>query len=267
MTILVTGGTGTLGRPVAQRLHAAGHEVRVLSRRARPAGDSFPYRSVAVDLRLGVGIDQAVADVDVVIHCATTLRGGDVEAARNLIDAARRAGSPHLVYISIVGVDRMPFGYYGSKLAVERLIEGSGLPWTILRATQFHDMIVRMWATQRWLPVTLALAGVSFQPIDVREIADRLVELAAGSPGGRVPDLGGPQVRTSSDLARAYMRATGRRRWVLPVPVPGATFAALRRGDHLAPERAVGRVTFEEFLEERFPRPARAGAGPRPQVG
>jgi uncharacterized protein YbjT (DUF2867 family) len=243
-TILVTGGTGTLGRLVAERLRADGHEVRVLSRRAQP---------YAVDLREGgAQLDTAVAGVDTVVHCASTPRGGDEQAARNLIGAARRAGVGHLIYISIVGVDRVPLGYYKSKLAVERLVEEAGLGWTVLRTTQFHDLPTQLFETLAKVPVLLLPAGISDQPIEVGEVADRLVELAAGAPAGRVADMGGPEVRTMESLARAYLKATGRRRPTVHIALPGKTFRAFREGGHLTPRLAVGKGTFEDYLERRF---------------
>ncbi|MFF4397586.1 SDR family oxidoreductase [Streptomyces sp. NPDC001480] len=243
-TILVTGGTGTLGRLVTERLRADGHEVRVLSRHAEP---------YAVDLREGgPGLDAAVAGADTVVHCASTPRGGDERAAANLIAAARSAGARHLVYISIVGVDRVPLGYYKAKLAVERLVEESGLGWTVLRTTQFHDLVVQMLEALAKPPVLLLPSGVCDQPIEVAEVAARLAELAAGAPAGRVPDMGGPEVRSFQSLARAYLKATGRRRPSVNIPVPGRTFHALREGGHLTPERAVGKGTFEEYMGRRF---------------
>ncbi|MFI2201376.1 SDR family oxidoreductase [Streptomyces sp. NPDC020192] len=243
-TILVTGGTGTLGRHVTEGLRADGHEVRVLSRHAQP---------YAVDLRAGgTGLDTALAGVETVVHCASNQRGGDEKAADHLIAAARRAGVGHLVYISIAGVDRVPFGYYQSKLAVERRIEESGLGFTILRATQFHDLVVTLLNGLAKPPVLLLPAGVPDQPVEVTEVADRLAELALGAPAGRVPDMGGPEVRSFDSLARAYLRATGRRRTVAQVPLFGRTYRAFRDGKHLAPEGAVGKVTFEEYLGRRF---------------
>ncbi|MFI1682468.1 MULTISPECIES: SDR family oxidoreductase [unclassified Streptomyces] len=241
-TILVTGGTGTLGRLVTERLRADGHEVRVLSRHTQP---------YAVDLREGTGLDAAVTGVDVIVHCATTPRGGDERAARNLIAAAGKAGVAHLVYISIVGIDRVPLGYYKSKLAVERLVEESGLGWTVLRTTQFHDLVLRIMEASAKLPVMLLPGGVSDQPIEVGEVADRLAQLAAAPPAGRVDDMGGPEVRTFPDLARAYLRASGKRRRVLPVRLAGRTYRAARAGGHLTPDRAVGKGTFEEYLAVR----------------
>jgi uncharacterized protein YbjT (DUF2867 family) len=251
--ILVTGGTGTLGREVVALLLDAGHEVRVVSRRARPAGGPAHTMSMAIDLRSGKGIDAVVAGVGAIIHCASTAGGGDVKAARNLIAAARRANVPRLVYVSIVGVDRVPLRYYRAKFEVERLIQHSGLEWAILRTTQFHDLVLRLAKASARSPVMIVPAGTSVQPIDAGEVAGRLVELATTARAGRVPDIGGPQVRSARDLARAYLRASGRHRLVLQVRLPGAAFRGYRQGDHLAPDRAVGRVTFEEFLAERIP--------------
>ncbi|MBC2905186.1 SDR family oxidoreductase [Streptomyces cupreus] len=245
-SILVTGGTGTLGRLVVERLGADGHEVRVLSRHTQP---------YAVDLREGgPGLDAAVSGVDTIVHCASSPRGGDEEAASHLIAAARRAGVGHLVYISIVGVDRVPFGYYRSKLAVEKLIENSGVGFTILRATQFHDLLVQVFGVLSKPPVMLLPAGVRDQPVDVAEVADRLVELALAAPAGRVEDMAGPEARALDSLARAYLKATGRKRRVVNVPLAGKAYRAFRAGGHLAPERAVGKGTFDEHLAVRFGR-------------
>ncbi|WP_425841936.1 SDR family oxidoreductase [Streptomyces fractus] len=242
-TILVTGGTGTLGRLVTERLREAGHEVRVLSRHSEP---------YAVDLREGgPALDRAVTGVDVIVHCATTQTGGDEKAAARLVAAARRAEVPHLVYISIVGVDEVPFPYYKAKLAVERLIEGSGLGWTVLRATQFHDLVATVLRVAAKLPVVLLPSGVSDQPIEVAEVADRLAELAVAPPAGRVEDMGGPEVLSFADLARTYLRAAGKRRRVVSVPLAGKTYRAFRAGGHLTPERRTGKVTFAEYLARR----------------
>ncbi|MEU8795092.1 NAD(P)H-binding protein [Streptomyces sp. NPDC048643] len=244
-TILVTGGTGTLGRLVCERLRADGHEVRVLSRHTQP---------YAVDLREGGGaLDAAVSGVDAIVHCASSPRGGDERAAGHLVAAARRAAVPHLLYISIVGVDAVPMGYYKAKLAVERQIEESGLGWTILRATQFHELVDQVLTGLAKPPLLLLPAGASDQPIEVGEVADRLAGLAAGAPAGRVADMGGPEVRTFRSLAAAHLRATGKRRPVVDVRLWGSTYRAFRDGHHLTPEHAVGKGTFEDFLKKRYP--------------
>lgn len=249
-TILVTGGTGTLGRHVVWRLLEDEHEVRVLSRHTRPPSDRTPTEWVRGDLRSGRGLREALAGVDAVVHCATTRGRGDVAATRRLVEAARDVGRPHLVYVSIVGIDRLPgFFYYAAKLACERLVEESGLPWTTLRATQFHELVVQLVRAQRWLPVTATLGGgVRLQPVAAREVGERLGRLAVGEPAGRVPDMGGPEIRPVVELTRRARQAAGRRRPVVPVRLPGRTFRAVREGALLAPDHADGTITFEDFL-------------------
>ncbi|HEY3467953.1 MAG TPA: SDR family oxidoreductase [Amycolatopsis sp.] len=239
--ILVTGGTGQLGSAVVARLRAAGEEVRVLSRRAGPD-------VVRGDLRTGRGVDNAVAGVDAIVHCATDFLH-ETALARTLVEAARWAGAPHLVYVSIVGVDRVPLGYYRAKHETERLIAASGLPVTIQRATQFHGLVRRLLASATRLPV-VPVPRMSFQPVDVRDVAARLTDLALDDPAGRVPDFGGPEILTAAELAQAVGEASGRVRRIVPLTVPGETFRAYADGGHLAPEHREGRITFREYLSD-----------------
>ncbi|MFD7594273.1 SDR family oxidoreductase [Kitasatospora sp. NPDC059812] len=248
--VLVTGATGVLGREVVRLLVARGVAVRGLSRRVRSGGAGVEW--VVGDLVTGEGIAGAVAGVEVVVDCATTVGRKDVAAVRTLVAEAGRAGVRHLLYVSIVGVDRVPIPYYRAKLACERVVRESGLGWTVLRATQFHDLLLRIFDVSARLPVFPVLGGASVQPVDVREVAARVAELVGEGPAGYAPEVGGPRVRPYRELAEAYLRASGRRRVLLPVRVPGASGRALRAGGNLAPERAVGRGTFEEVLAERF---------------
>jgi uncharacterized protein YbjT (DUF2867 family) len=130
-------------------------------------------------------------------------------------------------------------------------VAGSGVPFTTLRATQFHDLILGVAQQMAKLPVVPAPAGFRFQPIDADEVAARLVELSLGSPAGLVPDMAGPRVYPFADLVRGYLRATRRRRRILALPVPGRAAAAFRAGANLAPDQATGRRTWESFLAER----------------
>lgn len=256
-TVLVTGGTGTLGRCVVDRVTAEGRDVVVFSRRPRPGDVARSVGWATGDLRTGDGLPGALADTTTIIHCASSSTKADVPAARRLIDAARAAGTPHLVYISIVGVDSVPLPYYRAKLGVEAMVASAGVPYTILRATQFHDLVLRLFTAQRRLPAVLVPRGLAVQPVDVAEVAHRLVDLALGEPAGWVADMGGPHIRPVHELAHAYLRSIGSSRRVASVPLPGTTMRAFRDGGNLCPERATGRTTFEEFLEER-------GGGPEP---
>jgi uncharacterized protein YbjT (DUF2867 family) len=260
--ILVTGGTGTLGRQVVDRLRAQGRTVRVLARHAPPSDDGLEFR--AGDLATGEGIDAAFAGVETVLHLAGGPKGDD-EKARHLVDAAGRAGIEHVVYISVVGADRIPivsaidrgmFGYFGYKLAAERIIAESELPWTTLRATQFHDLMLKTVAGMAKMPIVPVPSGWRVQPIDSGDVADRLVELMLGAPAGLVPEIGGPRVYRIDELLRSYLDAIGKHRLILRIPLPGAAFRATRAGANLTPERAVGRRTWEEFLAERVGSPA-----------
>jgi uncharacterized protein YbjT (DUF2867 family) len=259
-TILVTGGTGTLGRRLVPRLLAAGADVRVLSRRPRRGGDPAGVDWAVGDLRAGSGLADAVRGAAVVVHCASDFRRPrrDLPAARNLIAAASAHGRPHLVFMSIVGVDRVPAGYYQVKLEIERLVENSGLPWTIQRATQFHDLMCYIFQLLARVPVMLVPAGVSDQPVDADEVAARLAGLAFGEPAGRVADFGGPRVRPMADLARAWLDAAGLRRRMLPARLPSRVFRAFAGGAHLAPAHADGRIGFEEFIREHVSPAARS---------
>ncbi len=255
--ILLTGGTGTLGRLVMPVLRNAGGKVRVLSRRSHDSGDGVEF--VTGDLSTGEGLEAAVDGSETIVHCAGSAKGDD-EKARNLVRAASRVGVQHLVYISVVGADRIPvvsrvdramFGYFASKRAAERIVADSGLPWTTLRATQFHDVLlttVRQLARMPVIPVPTA----RFQPVDTSEVAARLVELSLGTPAGLVPDIAGPRVYEMKELVRAYLRATHRRRLIVPIRLPGKAARAFRAGANLAPDRAIGHRTWEDFLAERL---------------
>ena len=256
-TILVTGGTGTLGRLLVPRLLAAGREVRILSRTGQKAADGIQF--VAGDLATGEGVEAAMAGVHTVVHCAGSAKG-DEDKARNMVNAAKKAGVQHVVYISVVGADRIPivsgidramFGYFGAKFAAERTIAESGIPWTTLRATQFHDLFLTTAVQMAKMPVIPVPSGVQFQPVDADEVAARLAELALGEPAGLVADIAGPRVYSMADLIRGYLHARGKRRLMIPMRLPGKAAAALRSGANLSRQRAVGHRTWENFLAER----------------
>ncbi len=255
--ILVTGGTGMLGSHVVPQLRDAGCDVRVLSRHSRAAAEGIEY--VASDLTTGEGIEPAVEGIEVIVHLAGSQKGDDVKTL-NLVRAASKVGAPHLVYISVVGADRIPvvsgvdramFGYFASKRAAERVVADSGLPWTTLRATQFYELSLLTARAMAKLPVLPVPARFRFQPVAAEEVAARLVELALGAPAGLVPDIGGPKVYGMDEILRKYLRAAGKRRPLIPVWIPGKAARAIRAGANLTPERAVGRQTWEEFLVER----------------
>lgn len=253
----MTGGTGCLGQRLLPRLLRAGHEVRVLSR-TEPADRAEALEASGVifvrgDLTTGSGVAEAVSGVDTIIHAASSpfrhTTATDVDGTRTLLEEAARAGAEHFVYPSIVGVDRHPLPYYRAKGAAEQIVEAGPVPWSIARATQFHELLDTVLRRLSRLPVVPVAGGFVFQPVDSGEYADVLAALVTAGPVERAPDTGGPEVRTFRDLTRAWLRARGRRRPTLPVPLVGRTARAMKRGLHTNPDRAVGTVTWEQYLE------------------
>lgn len=235
-TILVTGGTGGLGRPTISRLLAAGHEVRILSRRP---GE----RHVVGDLSTGAGLPEALDGVDTVLHLATN-RKKDVDDTARLLSAARLV--KHFVFISIVGVDDIPYPYYRDKVACEQLIAASGIPFTTLRATQFHHFIGEFLHAGRKLPVHFSL-DVPLQTIAIDEVAARLVELAASPPAGRVADIGGPELVTVRDHIAIWQAAFATHKPVWTLHLPGKTVGAFKAGHHTTGVPGFGRGTFAQY--------------------
>ncbi|MDJ1130491.1 SDR family oxidoreductase [Streptomyces iconiensis] len=255
--VLLTGGTGTLGSLVAPLLRDAGQPVRVLSRQPHSSGNGTEY--VTGDLATGEGLDAALDSIGTIVHCAGSAKG-DEGKARHLVHAASAAGVEHLVHISVVGADRIPvvsgidramFGYFAAQRAAEAVVADSGVPWTVLRATQFHDFVLTAAQQLTKMPVVPVPKGVKFQPVDAREVAAQLVELALDKPAGRVPDIAGPYVYGMDELIRDYLRARGKRRPLVRVGAPGRAARAYRKGANLNPDRAVGTRTWEDFLAER----------------
>ena len=260
--ILVTGGTGTLGRLVVARLREAGRDVRVLSRSKHDGSQGIDF--VTGDLTTNDGIEAAVGGTEIIVHCAGSSKG-DAEKIRPLVRAASHAGARHLVYISVVGADRVPvvsgidramFGYFASKLATERVVADSGLPWTTLRATQFYDLMFMTLCQMARLPLIPVPAGFRFQPVDAPEVADRLVELALGRPAGLVSDMAGQRVYGLAELLRGYLRTRRMHRPIVAVWMPGKAASAFKAGANLSSGAPLGRRTWEDFLAARVSSPS-----------
>jgi uncharacterized protein YbjT (DUF2867 family) len=245
MKIAVAGGTGLVGRLVVDVLQARGHAPVALSRRQ------------GVDLVTGSGLDAALAGSDAVIDVGnvTTMKKSVAvdffdRAGKHLVGAAERAGVRHLVTLSIVGVDRVRNGYYAGKLRQEEIVRGGAVPWTILRATQFHDFAGQLMASIPG-PVAIVPKG-RVQPVAVREVAEALAGLAVEEPKGMAPELAGPQEESLVDMARRLIAAGGaRRRPVMPVHLPGGMNSGGLLPSGPGPR---GTVTFEDWLKEQtFP--------------
>jgi uncharacterized protein YbjT (DUF2867 family) len=250
MDIAVIGGTGTLGALVVAELVRRGHQVRVISRSATTALPRGVTHYQA-DVRTGAGLDAALAGAMTVLDAVNNARGDAevlVGGTRRLLQAEARAGVGHHVAISVVGCDRLSLGYFRAKARQEEVVMGGPVSWSLLRATQFHGYVAGMLAgAAKWRVSPRGQARV--QPIDAGVVASRLVAAIEAGPAGRLPDIGGPEQLTLTQLARRWCAVTGRHLLPLYLPLPGKTGAALRQGILCTAETpAHAGSTFAEWL-------------------
>jgi uncharacterized protein YbjT (DUF2867 family) len=254
--VLVTGGTGGLGRAVAPLLIQQGHTVRVLSRRARKASDWPEVEWASANLETGAGLTDAVWGMETILHCATRpstrTRQMDVEGTRRLVAEAKAAGLKHFFHVSIVGVERIPFPYYQHKVASEKVVVDGGVPWTILRATQFHSLLDGFFRPLKPFPFLLLDTHLQFQPIDTDEVAAHLADSVGRGPVGRLPDIGGPEILQVGELFSAWLAAQKMNKPVVHVPFPGGFPNALRQGYNTCPDQKFGKVTWGEWVKKKY---------------
>jgi uncharacterized protein YbjT (DUF2867 family) len=244
MRIAIVGGAGTLGSHVTADLAARGHDVRVLSR----SSAQYP-----IDLVTGQGLGAALEGCAVVIdasNASAPKRAAQVlvDGSRRLLAAEQRAGVRHHVGISIVGCERIPMGYYRVKAEQEQVIEHGPVPWSLVRATQFHELVaMALTAAAKWhiLPIPAA----RLQTVAAAEVARVLADVAEREPGSDPIQVAGPQVLTAAELARTWQAVTGRRALSVPLHVPGKLGRALRTGALTAADPDVrGTQTFADWL-------------------
>jgi uncharacterized protein YbjT (DUF2867 family) len=233
-----------LGRQLVPLLVRRGHAVRLLTHRT--AGAFEHVEAVRGDVRTGDWLDRAVRDVDVVVHAASSprrhARETEVRGTRNVLSAIGDSGV-HLVYVSIVGVDRSRFPYYRAKWDAERLVESSGAAWSIQRATQFHDLLDYVLGG----PVFIRTPNLAFQVVDPGEVAARLADLVDAGASGRAPDFGGPEVLHVRELARARREIKGRAARLVPLPRLGP-LRDFDDGRHHCPDHRSGQLTWRQWL-------------------
>jgi len=254
MNVLVTGAAGHLGRELTRIAEVHGLTICGTSRRPAPSGSTAEW--MRADLASGEGLAEAVSEVDVVIHAASDARQSDlvdVRGTQRLVDAARAEGVGHLVFISIIGIDKIGLQYYRDKLAAEDIIQQSGLPFSILRTAQFHYFVDLLLSQAARVPLLLPIpSGFWIQSISTTEVAEVLCRLAADEPQGFVPDLAGPQRMRVREAVEHWLDARDMRRLIVPLPVPGAVGASLRAGCNTTPGRTGGRETWAEWLSTKY---------------
>jgi uncharacterized protein YbjT (DUF2867 family) len=254
--ITVLGATGTIGREVTSLLTGAGVPVRCVS---RSLSAPLPERAehLALDLREPDGARRALDGASTVLDLTNNpVRPGPLhrDGTRRLLDAARRQGIDHFVGISIVGCEKVGLGYYRAKAAQAELVRSGPVPWTLLEATQFHELIDSAFAGAARLGITPS-GAIPLQPIAAREVGDELVEIVKSGPAGN-RRVAGPEVNDLRELAAIWKSATGKRSLSLPFPAFGRSLRALREGALCDPKAARPGPTFAGWLEGKYPRGA-----------
>lgn len=261
MKVLVTGATGTLGHELLPKLVAAGHDVRGLSHRTQGSGKGIEW--VRGDLSTGEGIHSAVNGVDAILHAATDVFPGgkvrlrrelvlsrktEVQGTQHLLAQAREIGAKHFLFVSIVGVGRVPIiTYLRRKLEAENLIRESGIPFTIVRLTQFHTLVDSFIRYSVRLPLVAPFARYPMQPIDPGDAAEMVGKFLESGPTGEIVELGGPEVVMSDELLKTWLMKKGLHRRIVRLPLLGRSARALRAGAFTCEDKS-GKVTWSEWL-------------------
>jgi uncharacterized protein YbjT (DUF2867 family) len=244
MKIVVIGGTGLIGSKVVANLRQAGHEVVAAS------------PSTGVNTITGEGLAQTMAGTDVVIDLANSPSFEDAAAleffetsGRNLLAAEAAAGVRHHVALSIVGTDRTPDnGYFRAKVAQEKLIETSGIPYTIIRSTQFMEFLGGIAASSTDGNIVRLSPGL-FQPIAADDVAAILADVALAAPRSGIVEIAGPERAPFNEIVARYLKAAGDPREVVSDP-EARYFGGRVEERSLVPlgEARLGRIGFDEWL-------------------
>jgi uncharacterized protein YbjT (DUF2867 family) len=259
-TVLVAGGTGHLGRDLVARLKGS-YRVRVL---ARSAGSDPDVEWIRGDLATGAGIPEAVAGTQTVVHAATlspAARRGyfvpkdlwtspssvDRDGTARLLDQAGAAGVGHFIYVSIVGIDKPRVPYLRHKLEAEQLVRQSPVPWSIVRAAQFHWLLDRILGKMTRLPL-VPLPDIAVEPVDTSDFAAYVVESVGKGPSGRLPDFGGPEVLTFTQAFDQWQDIRKQPARTMRVPLPAAAREAATAMSVSGPGNRHGKITWAEWL-------------------
>lgn len=244
MKIIIIGGTGLIGSKTAERLRKQGHEVIA----AAP--------NTGVNTITGEGLAEALKAAEVVIDLANSPSFEDKAvleffqvSGRNLMAAARQAGVKHHVALSIVGADRLPdSGYLRAKVAQEKIVRESGIPYTILRSTQFLEFLGGI-AQAGTVGDTTRLSTGNLQPIASDDVADFVAEAALAAPANGIIEIAGPERARLCDFVARYLKAIGDSRAVVADPEAQYFGTRLEDGSLVSDDKPrFGRIEFDRWF-------------------
>lgn len=252
LKILITGSTGQLGSALLNELKNSNYEVKITSRR-KPAGEE-QFKWVYSDLLSGEGLDDAVKDVDVIIHAATSpmkhSQMVEVVGFKEFLSKAQHV--KHFIYPSIVGIEEIPYKYYKQKVEAENVLKNSSIPYTIIRATQFHQFVENLFLSKPLLKRYIIPGDFKCQSVDVNEFAKYLISLVGKNPQGRIDDFGGPAIMTLREMAELKIKMNKEQNKVLNIAFPGKLYKSFTDGKNTNSIRKMGKVTFEEYLSKKM---------------
>lgn len=255
--ILITGGTGNLGKHVVDFLLPYNQfEISILSSRSN-AHSAKHVKIFKGNLATNTGLANATKEAEIIIHCAsdaTNFSEVDIEGTRNLLRSLHKK-IRHFIYISIVGIDKSNYPYYEAKHITENIIADSSIPYTILRATQFHDFILAMlqpFIENKSNGIINLPSGMKFQSVDIKEVAGKLVELSLGDALGLLPDFGGPEIMSFEEMCQSYLDILKLKDIIEPTYFEGARYDLFRSGINLCPEGRHGKITWQDYLISKF---------------
>ncbi|EKN70942.1 nmra-like family protein [Neobacillus bataviensis LMG 21833] len=252
MRILVTGSTGQLGSALLNQLKGSDYKVKVTSRRKPEGIGHFDW--VYSDLLSGEGLDDAIKDVDVIIHAATSpiknSKNIEVTGFENFLSKLQHI--KHFIYPSIVGIEEIPLKYYKLKYEAEELLRNSSIPYTTVRATQFHGFVENLLLSKPLFKRYVIPGSIKFQSVSVGEFAEHLIDLINKDPQGRTNDFGGPDIMTLREMAELKIKINNETNKVLSISLPGKLYKSFRDGKNTCYSRKVGKITFEEHLGNKI---------------
>ncbi|UJR11299.1 hypothetical protein I4U23_015480 [Adineta vaga] len=264
--ILVTGGNGVLGRAVS-KLFLAEHINFVVGSRHKKTKNYSNERTdldtniewIYMDLTKEEELDKITFDnIDIILHLASspneTINGqaADIVLTRNLLKTIQNKNIKHFIYISIVGIDRIPLAYYEGKLECERLVKESGVPYTILRATQFHEFAEDLTNKLLRFPICLVPKALKIQPIQVEAVAMELSKIMKTSPLNDTYDIGGKKIYNMGEIASSLLEARHESKWIINIPTFGGIMNAVAAGYSTCENIVSSSNTWEEYLSNKY---------------
>ncbi|MDR6123615.1 uncharacterized protein YbjT (DUF2867 family) [Bacillus sp. SLBN-46] len=252
MKILITGSTGMLGTALINQLTNLNYDVKLTSRGKPETTGDFEW--VYSDFLTADGLDEAVKDVEVVIHAATSpLKNSrliDVSGLEKFL--TRLDHIKHFIYPSIVGIEDIPFKYYKLKCEAENLLKNSSIPYTIVRATQFHDFVDHLLLSKPLFKRYIIPGSIKFQSVDVGDFANHLIGLIEKGPQGRTDDFGGPEIMSLREMANLKINVNNEPNKIVSISLPGRLYKSLVNGKNTNKLRLIGKVTFKEYLSQKL---------------